>query len=37
MVEKYNNGIIVKEELPLQDIDEDLIVVAVQDGAKMME
>lgn len=40
MVEKYNNGIIVKEELPLQDIDEDLIVVAsktVENVEKYMD
>ena len=40
MVEKYNNGIIVKEELPLQDIDEDLIAVAsknVENVEKYMD
>ena len=40
MVEKYNNGIIVKEELPLQDIDKDLIDVAsktVENVEKYMD
>ena len=40
MVEKYNNGIIVKEELPLQDIDEDLIAVTsktVENVEKYMD
>lgn len=40
MVEKYNNGVIVKEELPLQDIDADLIDVAsktVENVEKYMD
>ena len=40
MVEKYNNGIIVKEDLPLQDIDVDLIDVAskiVENVEKYMD
>ena len=40
MVEKYNNGIIAKEELPLQDIDKDLIDVAsktVENVEKYMD
>ncbi len=40
MVEKYNNGIIVKENLPFQDIDADLIDVAsktVENVEKYMD
>lgn len=40
MVEKYNNGLIVKEDLPLQDIDADLIDVAsktVENVEKYMD